>query len=254
MEGLKQMRRDVFWWVLILSLIFLGFAAIIPWHNIRDNFLGYTSLCSFTPVASIVLFNSALAIHSWLNKHRKVFYGAIAIFMVTLGFIAWWFAEFKLPMNNLTASMTIDTFWIGNDNLFGNSSKITFYLTIKNPTTRETPLFLIQPMSMAIDDKELVDGYTLDSFNGTSEGDGLRWFNNPLVLRPNEQVTIRMEFRIFFDGAAPQELWTTMHGNFAFGMHGILTARPFFDGFPITDNDRYTWAAKPFFISQQYIQ
>lgn len=255
------MRKNVFWWVLVLALVFAGFLVSLPWPNVQDNFLGYASLCSFVPFASIVLFNSAIAVYSWFSKHRQVLYGTIAIFLMVVGFMGWWFFEFKMPMNSLTTSMTMDSFWIGNTKILSempeNVSSITFHLNIENSTDRATPLFIIQPVSVSIDGIELVDGFSLDCLNGTAQSYGLKWFNDPTILKPNSQMSLRMRLMIFFDylatrGGTPQDVWDRMHGAFTFTMNGILTARPFFNEPSTTDTERSTFAAKQFTLSQRY--
>jgi len=239
----------------ILSFAILGFVMMVPWSSSRSNFLGYESICSFFPFSAIVLFAISVALYTYATKHRKVFYGTMLILLAVFGFTGLWFYDYELPMNSLDFSMTKKSFWTGTETAVteGNMSSIFFYLTIKNPSGRETPAFIIEPRHIAIDNKRLTSGYSVYSWNGTSSWAGLRWFYHPTSLKPHENITLLLMCWIYYkwlevEGATQEEIYSSIaQGNFTFSMRGSLTVKPYF-GHKSTS----TWAARSFIVSQQF--
>lgn len=254
-----------YWKISILSCIIFGFITLMPWYNIRANFLGYYSTCSFVPFSSIAVFTLSFALYAYVTKRRKTLYGTTLIFLTILGFTSWWFYNFKLPMDNLEFSMAIRSFWIGTTSYYDNeenASSINFNLSIKNPTDKETPVFLIEPRDIAINNKKLISYYELSCLNGTSTYHGLRWFYKPTTLKAYENITLEIRCFVRYktmevETATREDIWASLvQRNFTLIMSGILTVRPYFN-LTIAEHDpsiedKSTWAARLFIISQQY--
>jgi hypothetical protein len=251
------MNKDWFWRVLILSIIALAFITMVPWNAPRNNFIGCISFYSFVPFATIAMLDLAVALHAWHRKRRITLYGTILILLAILGFTGWWFYVFKMPMDSLDVSLTIKSYWIGIGEVYEeNRSSISFQPNIKNPASHDTPLFIIEPTSVSINDKELVSGYNLDCWNGTHQVGSFKWYYKPLILKANQNISLLLYCKISFDhvevvGATSEEIWNAMQESFTFSMYGILTARPYTDKVPTPHVDQSVWAAKPFTVSQQ---
>lgn len=253
-----------YWKISILISSILGFITIIPWYNVRANFLGYYSICSFAPFSAFIMFNIALALYVFVTKRRKTFYVTTLILLIIFGFTGWWFYDFKSPMDSIECDIAIRSFWIGTTHLYDteeNASYMSFYLTFKNPINRDTPIFLIEPWYIAINNKKLVSGYYLSCWNGSHLWCDFRWFYEPTTLKPQENITLLIENQIYYnqmevEGASREEVWASlMQRNFTLSIVGILTVRPLFsesmDSYP-TVQHKSTWAAKPFIVSQKY--
>lgn len=255
------------WRILILSGKVLALLTLIPWFSSRANFLGYHSLCSYTPVSSIAMFTIALSFQAYIKgQHRKLQRTLIPILLIIIGFSAWWFYTFKLPMHNLEITMTKEYFWIGSTDMYGheeNTSSITFNLTIKNPTSQWTPLFTgtinSRGTPLMINGRKLTEGAFISG--GGYSSSGIFWFLMPTVLKPQENVTFQMHCRFFYDrleaeGASKDEIWLSLkEENFTLSVTGILTAQPFIGDFPDANNmveRSFTWSARPFTTTLEF--
>ncbi len=167
-------------------------------------------------------------------------------------------------MHNLEITMTKDRFWIGTTDQYSgreeNVSLIAFNLTIRNPSNQWTPLFTgrinKKSFPLMINDKKLTAGSILEG--GGYSSSGTTWFLMPTVLKSQENVTLQMNCRFFYDrleaeGVSKDEIWCSLEeGNFTLSLTGILTAQPFIGDFPDTKNEveqSFTWAARPFTIN-----
>ena len=64
-------------YVLAVLLFLLGLATLLPSHGSKPNMLGYYSVCSFSPVSTIILIvpGAVLLIIAGRKKRKEVAYG-----------------------------------------------------------------------------------------------------------------------------------------------------------------------------------
>jgi hypothetical protein len=174
-------------------------------------------------------------------------------------FIGWWFYVFALPMRTLNFHMSISSFAIGTDLDGRNASSISYHLIIANPSEWGTPLFIVEPTGLKINDKTLTSGYRFFCHNGNARSGDFHMFYERTALEPRENLTLGITCTITYDrleveDATRESIWASMtQASFTFSMSGILTARPLFSGdFPRFIEDREIWAARTFVVSQQY--
>lgn len=174
----------------------------------------------------------------------------VLVLLLIFGFIGWWFYSFKIPIDSVSASMTMEYYWIGTDRAssnYGNMSVLYFNLTIKNLAAITTPLFTVDLTSIAVNNTKLVRGYDIGMPYA------FKWLYKT-TLQPGENVTFKERLIIYNDhvetiGATREELWITMHGTFNFTINGIFTARPFTANIPYPNVDQSVWAAKAFTVT-----
>lgn len=261
-----EVKLKWYWAFLILGCFVLSLVTLIPWYSVRANFSGYYSICPFVPLSTITMLAMSFALYAYARRHRKTFYRTALVLctifglvlLTIFGFTVWWLYNFKLPMDSLEFSMAMRYFWIGTTSYYDdteeNASVIYFYLTIKNPTDRETPVFLIEPKDIAINNKKLISYYELDCSNGTSTTPDLQWFYHLTTLKPYENITLEIRWFVRYktmevETATREDVWASLlQRNFTFSMSGILTVRPYFN----EGNYKPTWAARPFIVSQKY--
>lgn len=250
-----NLLRELYCKLTVIVLILLGFVTLIPWGSSRNNILGYSSVCTFAPFATIGLFSLGAGVHAWHKKRKVAFWGMVLVLLVVLGFTGWWFYSFKIPMDSIGVSMTITTYWIGSERSSAgleNTSVLWFNLTIKNFGAIATPLFTVDVVALAVNNTKLVSGYSVDMPYV------IKWLYKT-TLQPGENVTFRRRLLIYYDnvetvGETKEELWNTMHETFNFTINGVFTARPFTANVPYPYVDLSVWAAKAFTVTQLHRQ
>lgn len=243
--------RELYWKLTVTILILVGFATLVPWSSSRNNVLGYPSVCTFAPFAAVAMIDIATGVHALHRKRKIAFLGTILVLLIIFGFTGWWFYSFKIPMDSISASMTMGYYWIGVETLIsdgGNMSVLYFNLTLKNLAAVATPLFTVDLTSIMVNNTKLVSGYDIGMPYA------FKWLYKT-TLQPGETITFPNRLLIFHDhvetiGATKEELWNTMHGTFNFTINGIFTARPFTANVPYPYVDQSVWAAKAFAVTQ----
>lgn len=253
-----NMKWKRHWKILVTSAIILGFSTIVPINVGRPNFIGSFTLCSFAPIATIVMFILALTVYSFVNKRKLLLYVNVFLILVIVGFTGFWAYDAKLPMDNIRVDMSIYNYHFGYSLVYEEDiSKIFFNLVLHNTLTRDTPAFWVEYYDFYVEGKKLELG-TYHVPGGWRAGGKTRWIGSDITLEPNQTMTLEVEVTLSLDstkveGNTVEDVWTSLSSkNFTFRMDGILVSRRYYG--PKNTDYYIVWASRPFSIAYRYTE
>lgn len=226
LKALKTYRKPF-----AIVFIILALLTLLPWGASRPNYLGYYSICSFTPISTIILFLIALVFYIVESKRVILRYATLIILIVfcLAGFSAYSarFSIYSLQMNLEVTGRDYhyDSFFEDNVVL------VRFNLTFKNPTGQDTPSFRIENYDFYINGKKL----KIRTYGGIPEDitTGIRYFpTQPLAVKAHETFNytgltlFAMQRVLKVEEGNIDEVWTALtQGNFNVTLTGMLVAR-----------------------------
>jgi len=242
----------IYWKLLVLVLVILGFLTFLPWPVSSPDFLGNYSLCSFTPISNLGMFILAFALYSFATDRKKALYAFLAILLALLGFTGFWYVAAKMPMNDIQINVSVDYFRSGYDRgLNENLSVIWLNFDLRNPSDRDSLGFVIENPRAIVDNWQAPAG-AVDDTLGTI---GYTWLasGRPIVIKGHQNQTLKLEVRFYHNSVPTDVLIHVLARNFTLTMAGLLVVRPYFDATyayaSINGSGKLVLVARPFSIS-----
>jgi hypothetical protein len=232
----KLMERIEYWKVLVLLIIIFGILVLlIPSPLAEPNFQG-------VPVVPVMMFILAVMLYARVIKNDKMLYATISILVIIIAYTGFWFYNYKMPLASL--AITLSPIRIGiypsSQNFLGNQCDINFELTLQNPTSIDTPPFMIQNVNFYINNVRLERGtYTMWLW-GAGGGLGRQgaWYHaTHIIVKANQSLLINRDmlgislYSNFTEvaGGNFESVWDWLFDkNFTLSISGSFTSRPNF--------------------------
>ena len=225
-------ERIKYWKILVLLILIFGFLVLlIPSPLAEPNFQG-------VPVVPVMMFVLAVTPYALVTKNGKMLYATIGILVIIIAYMGFWFYNYKMPLASLV--VTLSPIRIGiypsSQNFPGNQCDINFELTLQNPTSIDTPPFMIQNVNFHINNVRLEHGtYTMWVWSA-SGGLGF-WHYTHIIVKANQSLVIGRDWpgiSIYSNftrvaGGNFESVWDWLiDKNFTLTISGFLTSRPNF--------------------------
>ena len=226
LRALKMRRKTI-----AIVFIMLTLLTLLPWGVSKPNYLGYYSICSFTPISTIILFLMALVFYIVGSKRTILRYATLIILILfcLVGFSAY---SARFSIYSLQMGLEVTRWDYHYDSFFeDNVVLVQFNLTFKNPTGQDTPSFRIENYDFYINGKKLkiwtYGGIPAESMTG------IRYFpDQPIAVKAHETFNYTklelfcMQKTLKVEEGDVQEVWTALtQGNFSVTLTGTLVAR-----------------------------
>ncbi len=251
LRALKTHRKT-----LAIIFIILALLTLLPWGVSKPNYLGYYSICSFTPISTIILFLIALVFYIVGSKRVILRYATLIVLIVfcLVGFSAY---SVRFSIYSLQMSLEVTERDYHYDSFFeDNVVLVRFNLTFKNPTSLDTPSFRIENWDFYINGKKL----KIMTYGGipVEIPTGLRYFpDQSIAVKAHETFNYTqlelfcMQKTLKVEEGDVQEVWTALtQGNFSVTLTGMLVARA--SGDYKQSLSAIITAARPFEITCNY--
>jgi len=226
-----------YWKILVLLILIFGFLVLlIPSPLAEPNFQG-------VPVVPVMMLVLAVMLYARVTKNDKMLYATISILVLIIAYMGFWFYNYKMPLASLV--VTLSPIRIGiyplSQNFLGNQCDINFELTLQNPTSIDTPPFMIQNANFYINNVSLEHGtYTMWVWGaqGGLGRQGIWYHDTHIIVKANQSFVINRDMH----GISLYSNFTKVAGdnfesvwdwlidkNFTLSISGFFTSRPNFE-------------------------
>jgi hypothetical protein len=230
-------ERTKYWKILVLLILIFGFLLLlIPSPLAEPNFQG-------VPVVPVMMLVLAVILYSRVTKNDKMLYATISILVLIIAYMGFWFYNYKMPLSSLI--VTLSPIRIGNhpssQYFLGNQCDIRFELTLQNPTSVDTPPFMIENIKFHINNVNLEHGtYTMWVWGaqGGLGRQGIWYHDTHMTVKANQSLVIGRDkpgssiYSNFTKVAGDnfESIWECLiDKNFTLSISGFFTSRPNFE-------------------------
>ncbi len=179
-KGSVKLRLSFF-----LSLLCFGLAVVtlVPWGANIPNHLNYYSVCSFTPISTVMLLALGLGIRSYGRGQQRQLKASVVVLVMLVVFGGFWAYTVKMPISSLQLGIQVRGVY-QIISLEANSTNAVLNLSIHNPTDIDTPAFEMESFDIVVNGTRMVPG-TYDCFP-SNDYNGMRYIFHGETVRAHQ--------------------------------------------------------------------